>query len=216
MLQALKLEDKHSHKEITPVYLGGNGSRLLNWLDPTGEYSRSSEINKLLSAMLSAGSGFDDTREETQLSSTPKDEVACGLVLNDTRLKGLGQEAKDLIICGETCILNGQEIAWNQRLGIEETIHSFSIPNLERLSHFLYEYHIALKRLNIESIAPLEGYIHSQRFEDNAKLWKGTERKLKKLCIKFKGDARNIRVESPFILGLKALVHYLGQQWINQ
>ena len=45
--------------------------------------------------MLSKGSGFEDTEEITVLSENPKDEAACGLVMDGTKLKGLGRKFKD-------------------------------------------------------------------------------------------------------------------------
>lgn len=215
LLRVLNEEDKYSRKKITPVYLGGNGSRLLNWIDATGEFSSGSEIDELLGSMLSAGSKFSGKSDNTQVSNLPKDEVACGLVLSTTRLKGLDKRVDDPVICGEFCLLNGEELAWNERLILDDTVDSFEIPRLERLRDFLYEYHTALKELRIESVMPLSGYKRSRNFEDNTDLWEGVDRELENLLTShnFTGDVRKIRVEPPFILGLKALIQYLSREW---
>jgi len=85
LLSALHQEDKYRRNLITPVYIGGNGSRLFHWLDDTERFGSYSEVNELFSRMLSLGSGFEDTEVRTQLSKKPGDEIACGLVLNHTQ-----------------------------------------------------------------------------------------------------------------------------------
>ena len=113
LLRVLKKETKYQRDEITPVYLGGDASRFVDWLDPAGTWideegqlKRWAEINDLFSRMLSKGSGLDETKESvTTLSKKRQDEIACGLVLNQTKLKGLGRKAIDPIIAGESCLM---------------------------------------------------------------------------------------------------------------
>jgi hypothetical protein len=218
LLKALYDDGKYGRGEITPVYFGGNGSRLLHWLDDGGKFDRQSEVNELLSRMLSRGSGFEDTEVITRLSDKPKDEVACGLVLTKSRLKGFDRKFKDPIIAGENCELNGVSIAWNERLEIEEDVQTFRIPTFDRLSRFLYDFHVALKDLDIEGIRPLKTYKRSLEPSDNQKIWSGTKRALDKLLQDnhFHGDSTRIRVEPPFILCLKALLNYLSSDWAGR
>jgi hypothetical protein len=215
LLKTLHEEGSYGRDEITPVYLGGNGSRLLHWLDSTGRFARHSEINELLSRMLSCGSGFEDTEVTTRLSENPKDEVACGLVLDTTRLEGLGRKVKDPIIAGESCTVNGKTVGPGERLVIEEDVTSFKIPDINQLIKFVYDYHLALSTLDIDSIRPLKGYKRSLDPSDNRQLWTGTRRSLDKLIKEgeFEGSFQNIRVEPPFILCLKAMLNYLGSEW---
>ena len=42
MLKVLHQEGKYKRDEITPVYIGGNGSRFLNWLAEGGKFSNKS------------------------------------------------------------------------------------------------------------------------------------------------------------------------------
>ena len=100
LLKILYQEGKYQRGQITPVYLGGKAADFINWLNTTGRLYQASEINYLLSRMLSVGSGFDDTEEITYLSKKLQDEVACGLLLNNTKLKGLDKKSKDPIISG--------------------------------------------------------------------------------------------------------------------
>ncbi|MGK7874382.1 MAG: hypothetical protein AB4426_14035 [Xenococcaceae cyanobacterium] len=78
ILGVLYEERKYSKKEITPVYIGGRGSPILNWLAIGGRFNQHSEVNELFSQMLSKGSGFKYIEEKTRLSQRPQDEVACG------------------------------------------------------------------------------------------------------------------------------------------
>ncbi len=219
LLNVLYQEGKYGRREITPVYVGGNGGRFLNWLSETGRFDRNSEMNELLSRMLSKASGFDDTQVLTRLSENLKDEVACGLVLNKTKLVGLKKKVKDPLIVGEQCEVNGKSIDWNSRLQLEEDeeeIEKFVIPKLVQLPKFLYDFHVALRELEIEGIKPLKGYKRSLDLQDNEKLWRETNRELTNILLKIKGNSDNIRFEPPYILGLKALLRVLGKEWAEK
>ena len=215
ILGTLYKEQKYTRNEITPVYMGGNGSRLLNWLSTGGKFDRYAEINELFSYMLSKGSGFADTNEITYLSKRPKDEVACGLVLNDTKLTGLDRKQKDPLIAGEDCQVNGESITWEDRLDLEGDIKSFEIGELVQLHLFLDEFNQAIKDLKLEGITPMTQFKPGEGLDEKYrdKLWKDTQRELKATLLKMKGDADNIQVEPPFILGLKALLRVLGKEW---
>jgi hypothetical protein len=218
LLKTLNEKGKYKRKEITPVYLGGNGSRLLNWIDSNGKFSTRSEINELLSRMMSKGSNFADDEKSTHLSRNPKDEVACGLVLDKSDLTVPQQRFVEPIITGETCELNGVTIAWNEFLEMNEDVTSFRIPNFDRLARFLYDFDIALRDLKIESIRPLKEYKRSLEISDNPKIWNGTRRELDHLLQEggFTGNPTYIQIEPPFILCLKALLNYLGSEWANR
>ncbi len=215
LLKVLHGEGKYNRQEITPVYVGGNGSRFLNWLAEGGEFNRHSEMNDLLSRMLSNGSGFEDTEETTHLSQNPKDEAACGLVLRDSKLQGLKKKARDPLIAGEECILNGQTISWESRLEFEDDVDDFRVPKLVQLQKFLYDFHVGLRELDIEGIKPLKGYKRTLDNDENAKLWRDTNKELTNVLLTMRGNSDNIRVEPPFILGLKALLKVLGKQWAD-
>ncbi|NEP63280.1 MAG: hypothetical protein F6K31_41315 [Symploca sp. SIO2G7] len=210
ILKVLHKEGKYSRREINQIYIAGKGSQLLHWLDISGHFNQDSEMNELLSYILSTSSGFPDTEEITRLSMNPQDEVACGLVLKDSRLTGLMMKKKEPLIAGENYAINGIIIPWSSRLETPDEIYEFKVPKLEQLSKFLYDFHIALQELNIENIKPLKGYNRSLDLNDNEKLWRDTSKELTNLFLKTKGDSGNIRLEPPFILGLKALLRTLA------
>lgn len=222
ILGVLYQECEYTRNEITPIYMGGNGSNLLNWLSLGGHFDRHSEINELFSCMLSKGSGFPDTEELTHLSERPGDEVACGLVLQHnkktTKLQGLNRKGQEAVIAGEDCVVNGKLISWKDRLELNGNLQGFDIPQLEQVPNFLDEFNQAIKDLDLEGITPMEAFQSQQGLESGYrdKLWKATERELKNNLLNFKGDADNIQVEPPFILGLKALLRVLGKEWARR
>ena len=223
LLKTLHEEEKYSREEITEVYLGGNGSRLLNWLAEVGEFDRNSEVNELLSRMLSKGSGFDDIEITTKLSNNPKDEVACGLVLNETPIEGKGKKQKDPLIAGESCLINDEYIDAQSRLDLKplgldkKNIQEFKIPEPVNLANFLYEFHRALSDLDIEGITDLPNYQVSPDLDKNSKLWGQVKDETTDLLLKIKGkDSDTIRLEPPFIISLKALLNVLSKQWAEK
>ncbi len=217
ILKVLFDEKKYTINEITPVYMGGNGSQLLHWLAIEGRFDRHSEVNRLLSRMLSRGSSFLDTEESTYLSTRPQDEVACGLVSEVTKLQYLTVTTKDPIISGEDCKVNGQLISWRKRLELEVNIEEFHVPEeMLQLRNFFDQFNLALKELEIDGLIPLRDYQPSQGVDANQKLWRDTYKELTGVTLKIKGNAKNIRPEPPFILALKALMHVLGKEWAGK
>ncbi len=210
---------KYTLAEITPVYMGGNGSRLLHWLAEGGRFDSSCQIDEVFSRIMSCSSGFEDTQESTQLSQNPKDEVACGLVLSESKLKGLNRRFQDPLIAGEACLFKGQHIGWDTVLPeaeVKESISEFKVANLEQLQKFVYEFHQTLKILRIDTVTTLEGYKLSLDPNDNSKMWRETEKELIASLLRMRGNADDVRLEPPFILGLKALLKYLGREWANK
>ena len=220
LLKVLHAEGKFSAEEITPTYVGGNGSRLLNWLDNSGTFDRNSEVNDLFSYMLSRGSDFEDTEELTRLSQKPKDEVACGLVLSDTSLKGLKKRQKDPLIAGEVCEINGEQIEYDSRLEWGDTIRDFEIPNLDHLFTFIDEFNLGIQELDLEDLKPMPQHRRGEGLESGYKdkLYRSTRRELDAMLLKEfkKGDAEDIRPDAPFILGLKALLRVLAKEWAGK
>ncbi|MCL2925802.1 MAG: hypothetical protein MGF17_14595, partial [Trichodesmium sp. MAG_R04] len=223
ILGVLEQEGKYQSREITPVYIGGNGSQLLNWLAEGGSFLSSSEVSDLLSQMLIKGSGFyDHILEKTRLSQRPGDEVACGLVLGRTKLTGLGRKTKDPLIAGEDCEINGELIDWRERLEFEGNIRELEIPDLVQLKTFLDDFHGSLKELEIEEILPLQDYELGDEpgaepeFAYNQTLWRNTQRELMNVLLNMRGETDDIPVEPPFIMGLKALLHVLAKEWAGK
>ena len=156
VIKVLHTEKRYQYPKNPSVYFGGEGSRLLNLIAESGQLDRDSEVNEFLSYILSKGSGFDNTEEITKLSCNPQDEIAYGLVLNESKGKTLKLKGYDPPIAGEDCELNGELITWKSRLESKIPVHQFQIPQLVQLQKFFYEFNIALQVLQIKQIKPLE------------------------------------------------------------
>ncbi|BAZ91177.1 hypothetical protein [Cylindrospermopsis raciborskii] len=220
ILSVLSQEQKYSRDEITSVYIGGNGSRLLHWLAEGGEFNRHSEINALFNKMMSIAAKLPQTDQPTLLSQNPKDEAACGLVLRERRLRGLGRNDRDPIIAGEDCIINGQTFDYHDRLNFRSDISTYQI-SFNQLKLFLNSFHTSLDELRIEGVKPLETYQVKENLDDpdpdyNAKLWRATERELRNDLNSIRGSIEDIRQEPPFIMALKALLRVLGKEWAGK
>ncbi|MDP5337590.1 MAG: hypothetical protein NWQ28_03320 [Nodularia sp. (in: cyanobacteria)] len=209
VLSALHKEGKYTINEITPVYIGGIGSRLLHWFEEGGEFNRYSDINVLLSRMISKGSGFSDTEELTRISENPQDEVACGLVLNQTNLQELSIDETDYVICGEHCEINGKDFTSTSRLEFDGSINKFKVYNSSELSKFFTDFNIAVKELNIDTVKPVPKYRLNLEFESQQKLAK--EIKYYLLAM----NRGEMCTQSIFIVELKALLTILSLNWIN-
>ncbi|MDJ0662347.1 MAG: hypothetical protein QNJ42_23100 [Crocosphaera sp.] len=218
ILNVLFQEGKYSRNEITPVYIGGNGSRLLNWLAIGGKFDRYAEVNELFSRMLSKASGFEDTKEITQLSTRPKDEVACGLVLDKTPLGHRDIKKSEPIVAGEDCEVNGEPIEWNQYLDLQGNITGFVIPELTQLSYFLDEFNQGLNDIDADGLTPMKQFTSGEGLESGYKdrLWRDVKKELTKTLVHIRGDSEKIRIEPPFILGLKALLQVLAKEWAGK
>jgi hypothetical protein len=166
--------------------------------------------------MLSQASGFENIGVNTTLSPLPKDEVACGLVLSESHLKGFEKRDEDLLIAGEAFTVNGENLDWNSRMKIGGTIEDFAVPQLTQLTHFLNSFHRLLDSERIEGISSFKGYQISEDPKANPELWRTTTRELKKTLLRLRGNADDIRVEPPFILELKALLQVLGNRWADE
>lgn len=223
LLKVLYRENTYTRQEITEVYLGGNGSRLLNWLAEAGEFESDSEVNELLSRMLSKGSEFEDTEVTTKLSENPKHEVACGLVLSETPIEGKSRKDKDPLIAGESCQIDDEYIDAQSRLDLErlaleeKDIKEFKILEPTNIAKFLYEFNRALKELKIDIITRLPDYELSPELDKNSKLWGEVKDEITNFLLQQKGkNSETIRLEPPFIIGLKALLNVLSKKWAEK
>jgi hypothetical protein len=218
IVEVMRQEGKYKESKIPSVYIGGNGSRLLNWLVPTGEFDAYSGINGLFNRILSKASGLEEVDEPTRVSKTPKDEVACGLVMSKTKLSGISLKTKDHPIAGEDFTINGQDFYFNDRLTLEEIeggVNSFSINDLTHLKRFVDDFNEAVMELEIDDVKPLSTYTKRQGLDPaySNKLWDRVDRELRSVLSNMSGDATAIREEPPFILGLKALLTVLAKEW---
>jgi hypothetical protein len=227
LLKVLHEEKKYSKPEITPVYIGGNGSRFLHWLAEGGEFDEFSILNKLFSRMLAQGSGFEDIQVKTSLSKEPKTEVALGLVADkqNSRLQGLERTTEeDPLIAGEVYKLQGEKCSPFTRLQLvgEEKIQQLQVVDehdLQVLPQFLYQFDLALQELKlVRVVKPLdrEVYQPNPQVQGNLSLWRDVSRQMFAYQSKIDGKTSEVELEPPFILALKGLVDVLAQRWASK
>jgi hypothetical protein len=223
ILNTLVAEEKYTETDIPSVYIGGNGSRLLHWLTPNGIFDRHAGISELFNRMVADASGLNEGGgSNTQISKKPKDEAACGLVIDRTKLKGLDRKTKDPLIAGEACKLNGQEILANQRMMLnDEDISKIEPPqSLQQLLTFIEAFNKGIKDLEIEEeIKPFSQYQRKTGLDEKyaADLMGKTSIELRRMLIDINdaGDDK-LREEPMFILGLKSLLRVLAREWAGR
>lgn len=223
LLRALATEasPKYTESSVTAVYLGGNGSRFLNWLCAGSRFDTSSDIGRLLNQLTSRAASFKlQIPRETRISSQLKGEVACGLVTEGTALRDPQTGENDYLIAGERFELNGEIHEWRSHLPTSgSAVKELRIHELHNLHSFLDEFHIALQEVGVEEITGIPGYEPNQAFDEGDRLWYDTRTELENLILDMQNagsEAGDIRVEPPFILGLKALLKVLGRRWADR
>jgi hypothetical protein len=207
----------------TPVYLGGNGSRFINWIDPDGHYSETSEINQLLSYVLAKAGGFStDEIRDTVVSKFPKQEAAGGLIVDETQLKGLTTSAPDayagIRMKFETDI---GIIVFNPQDEIElpeecQDIKSISIEDFTEIGNFLEVFNEAIRSCGIRDIVSPISTVSGKIALDEISFDLGNQ--VKKLLNSRRrsttgGARQNYEPDPGFIVAHKALLRVLAKKW---
>ncbi|HAO12505.1 MAG TPA: hypothetical protein DCQ51_15365, partial [Planktothrix sp. UBA8407] len=216
-----------SEPKLADVYVGGNGGQVFHWLVTTGEfdpnYSTYKPLNQLFKEMLNKGSGFE-TQDQvfTRLSEQSKHEVADGLIVSseqhqekpESRLK-IPPNLDNGLIAGEdyeydTELEECKTGDYNSRLSFDQhsTIKEFRMENLTNLKQFFQDYHEAIRSINNASIEPFAKYSDST-WQD--RLWHKVTKGLNGVYLldNMTGRSSEIRLEPPFIMGLKVLLDVL-------
>ncbi|MGD2087162.1 MAG: tetratricopeptide repeat protein [Candidatus Aminicenantes bacterium] len=121
------------------IYFGGNDARLLHWL-AGGKFDQDNAINFLLKGVFRKAAGITDHHNfEIEVSPAPGEEVAYGLVLDQTPLKyDVDMIREGYFLAGETFTdLDNKQYKWNQRL--TPTIISKGIKLLSENGNFKME-----------------------------------------------------------------------------
>lgn len=238
-LQILHREDANNIRRYQAgapvnVYFGGNGCRLLNWLSDTGKFD-GDEIGDLFQAMVVQASKFKSGAGINAVNDKPKEEAACGLVVDGKKL-GDPISTEDELIAGESCTIGSRKFKWDSFItldsSISNNIEEFEVAKnpeeLVNLPQFLYWFHKNLKSNKDSIIPPVTGYSLGDSsktdqenldstIRDNLRLWSRVVNELQGSLVPEEGiNSDNIRLEPPFILGLKALIEVLAEDWANQ
>jgi len=202
------------------VFIGGHGSRIFHWLSGSGRFDDQTLAHTLFSKMLSEGSGFDDVQGRTMVSDNPKAEIAHALTLSfdsdTTRLSGLDNGEAGYVFTGEKCRVNGEEFLETSHLRLQGIIEEFETEELSNLKRFFNSYHFFLQYLKPRAgrVLDIDLLGYRDKIRNKQGFWSDVKRKVDAGCKKMTGNAKNaneIRIEPPFIIGLKALLKVLSQ-----
>jgi hypothetical protein len=214
VLKALSLEGKLTRSTPTPVYVGGNGGRLLNWIDASSTFQRDGDVDRLLEALQVKSSGFSPSRANSTLSEAYKDETACGLISEGINLSGDFDPRDDHMISGAELKINGLEFNESDRVDIPHNtikIERYELPSLDSIKQFVSNYDKSLAELRISNLLSIEQLCPIDT------IWHEVETEVRSLCLARVGlDISDLEPEPGFILGLRALTNTLGRLWAER
>lgn len=214
VLKVLRREGRLTRDVPTPVYLGGNGGRLLNWIDASSRFQRDGEIDLLLANLQIKAADCGKGPANTTLSDAYKDETACGLISEGVNLSGDFDPRDDAMISGATLRINGLEFAFDERVVLphnNEKIERYELFDLGSLKAFVSNYDSSIAELRIRNLFPIADLCKADS------LWQEVETEIRSLCLAKVGvDANDLEPEPGFILGLRALTNTLGRFWAER
>lgn len=203
---------------ITPVLVGGNGSRFFHWLTPSGSYNQKSEINILIREILVRASGLNENPDLLTLSNQPKQETCAGLVVSSegTKLMGFSRKQIDNPFLGEDCIINGQKFTADQRLDLNKDwkeISDFQIDSCNELEKYLKNFNDILREESIQEIDQLRNFGKGGLFTIDNDLFILLNAKVRQACLRKIGLVSEFEADPPFLLALKCFIGIITEQW---
>jgi len=203
------IESEHFDPEkagIPNVYFGGNGAKMLHWLDVGGEFGAGSEISKLFETVLVEASGVDEGFFEVQMTPSEhvKHEVAYGLVID----KNLDvQDEEGSVLAGEAIEKHGGgegKQSWRTELNSEILSNGIELgSNLDQLQNLLR---------TVNDFAEDNSGLMDPLPVGNEQLSKTRSRVRNQLREVYGREKDEIDVESVFVLGVKAYLDALRDQ----
>jgi hypothetical protein len=206
----------------TPVYLGGNGSRFINWIDPDGQYSESSEVNKLLAYVLAKAGGFPtNVRRDTIVSKNPKEEAAGGLIVDETKLKGLSTSRPEAFAgigmmfktdIGPISFKPEDELVLPEEC---QEIKSIAIDDFSEIGNFIEVFNEAIRACGIRDIVtPIAAKSGTEALKGISFDLGNEVKQLLNSRRSLGGQSRqNYEPDPGFIVAHKGLLRVLAKQW---
>lgn len=210
------LREEGKIKRNTPmsVYLGGNGGRLINWIDASSSFQKGGDVDRLMELLQIKSSGSETGKGSTTLSDAYKDETACGLISTGINLIGDFDPQDDVMICGSQLVVNDLNFNANDRVQLPHTmlkIERYELPNLDTLRTFIDYYDASIAELRIRSLIPIRQLCNLET------LLSEVEIEVCSLCkAKIGKEASDLEPEPGFILALRALSNTLGRNWAER
>ncbi|BAW97810.1 unknown protein (plasmid) [[Synechococcus] sp. NIES-970] len=198
------------------IFIGGNGSRFLDWLTPTGEYNSNSEINKVLLGVMEKAAELQPNPKVDPIQRTkhPKSEVCEGLIIPQEKILKRVEQSNPLV--GEICEVNGQEFAALEVFNFPEeweNITSFNITSTQELERYIRNFNQIITQEKIGSIQALPGV----QIRGNEAIPNDLKRVLQDIvrdtCQKKLGKKEDFELESTFLLQLRCFMDILASRW---
>jgi hypothetical protein len=212
--KVLREEGKLSRNTPTPVYLGGNGGRLINWIDASSSLQKGGDPDRLMEMLQINASGCEAGNASTTMSDAYKDETACGLISSGVNLSGDFDPRDDVMISGARLLINDLSFNAGDRVKLPHSmkkIERYELPDLDAIRSFVNVYDESIAKLRIRSLLPI------RQLCDLDTLWGEVETEVRSLCLAKVGqEASNLEHEPGFILGLRALSNTLGRIWAER
>lgn len=195
--------------EIIPdIYIGGNGARLLNWLD-LGKYRYSSRVNNLFKDIILQASGFNTYTSDfsVNISTMPKAEVAYGLVTDLHNLTiDMGEIDKNVVIAGENFGQNGHLQPWYYKIDAASLHSGLDSPiELEQLQLFIERFNQCTEKYSGLGILPVEigGDVYTNLLNNLRGYFNACKTK----------SREDMEVEPIFIYTIRKLLQILARRW---
>jgi len=210
----LRQEGRLSRPTPTPVYLGGNGGRLINWIDAASRFQKGGDPDRLMELLQVKAAGCDSGGGGTSLSDAYKNEAACGLISTGVNLSGDFDPRDDVMVCGANLQINTLSFSANERVEIPHQlrqIERYELKDLDAIKAFVEHYDASIAELRIRTLLPI------RQLCDLDQLWGEVETEARSLCLAKVGqEASDLEPEPGFILGLRALTNCLGRAWAER
>lgn len=217
ILKALLNEGSLRKQAAMPVYIGGNGSRFLHWLEENGAFTKGCDTDLLFESLQRQSAGFINGNKglaASTLSNAFKDETACGLISNGINLQGDFDPRDEVMIAGEQLNINGMVFNALDRVKIPQdmtTVESFSLGSLDELKQFVKNYDESITNLRINSLLPI------RKLSSLDTLWDEVETQVRAICLdRINKEISDLEPEPGFIIGLRALSSTLARKWSEQ
>ena len=218
ILNYLSQNEANFKAEIPSIYIGGNGSKILHWM-ADGSFNPDNPMGLLcrqhLKYIIFNASGFDsDNNRGIEISKSPKEEAAYGLVAEGTKLTL--NETQFNVLAGEAFTEGGIDYEWTEILTAERLDNRLSVSRnkLEQIENFIENFNAGLGaeiNMPVSLDETLSGEPHGFAtvrdaiFEELEKVLQGFS----------DAEPEEISVEPLFILALKALLDAKTRRWKN-
>lgn len=226
ILAGLKQEGSLQSDQATAVLMGGNGSRFLKWLTPSGGFHRDSEAHVLLEAILANASSMRPNPLGIDLTSKPKAEACEGLAVDRSgeKLRGLGNRKDDNLFAGLDFSIQGRgsngmdsrSFSATSRIRIPKEwdyIEELSVQGYGMLDEYIQNFNSVINDNDIESFSVLQAPSGKKVEHIDERIRSLLDQYVTQQFLRKKGPKKDLEPEPPFLLAMKCLIRILAEDW---